>query len=75
VSTCRWPDKIRYDDQAAAKRAITDPYRHGKGNPDLNAYQCGDHWHIGHNVIWFKQRIKRSLRGGRNVKSTYRRRA
>ena len=71
MSDCRWPEKQRHQSRKAALQAIAAMYASGKGNPDLGAYQCGNHWHVGHELAHFKQRIRRSLRGGRGPKTLY----
>jgi len=73
-TACRWPHKRRHQDKTAALEAIQDLYRHGRGNPDLNVYQCGDHWHIGHNAIHFRKRIKAALSSHGRGKTKARRR-
>ena len=64
---CRNPEKIKHATRKKALAAIESLERAGRGNPDLRAYPCGDHWHVGHSVIAFKKRIKKALsqRGGR----------
>lgn len=71
--SCPHPEKRRYDTKAQALDVIRAMYRHGDGNPDLNAYQCpgGNHWHVGHNVKHFTERIQRSIRGGRGSKTLH----
>lgn len=63
--TCKSPQKIRHANREAALGAIRKLYKAGRGNPDYSAYPCGDHWHVGHDVVHFKQRIQRSLRVNR----------
>lgn len=65
MSTCSHPEKVRHATQADAKEAIRSMYRNGRGNPDLNVYPCGDHWHVGHSVVRFSKRIKAALNAGR----------
>lgn len=66
MPTCPHPQKIKYPSKAAAKAALRDMYRHGRGNPDLGAYQCGDHFHLGHDIRHFTQRIRRALSNGKS---------
>lgn len=42
---CPTCGKVRYLTKAAAKRAIA---RHEHRDGRLNAYRCGEFWHIGH---------------------------
>lgn len=69
VDGCRWPSKYRHVSEAAALAHIEALQRAGRGSPDMNAYRCGDHWHVGHSIVKFKARIKRSLRGRRPDRS------
>lgn len=62
---CAQPEKIKHPSLEAGKAVIADMYRHGKGNPDLNVYQCGDHWHVGHSAVHFTRRIRKALRRNR----------
>lgn len=63
--TCPHPEKVRHPTQGAAKAVIREMYRKGRGNPDLNVYACGDHWHVGHSAIHFKKRIKDALKSSK----------
>lgn len=69
VDGCRWPSKYRHATKDDAFAAIAALERAGRGSPDMSAYRCGDHWHVGHSVEKFKVRIQRSLRGGRAKRS------
>lgn len=69
--SCQWPEKIRHATKAAAQGAIAALEADGKGSPDMTAYPCGDHWHIGHDLGHFKARIRRALRQGRGPKTLY----
>lgn len=73
--SCPHPQKIQHATKAAALEAIADLYRNGKGNPDLNAYQCPgpgpQHWHVGHSAVHFRRRIGKALQGGRDKSTTY----
>jgi hypothetical protein len=70
--SCPHPEKRSYAGPAEAKRVIRSMYATGNGNPDLHPYQCPcGAWHIGHSVVHFKERIKRSLTGGRGPKTLY----
>lgn len=75
--TCPHPKKVAHPSKAAALAVIAEMYRKGRGNPDLNAYQCGNHWHVGHNLNHFKRRIRTAVRVGSKTyaasKSTRRR--
>lgn len=71
--SCRWPDKQRHDTKAAAAGAIGALWRDGKGNPDLSAYPCGDHWHVGHSGKRLAKRIHRALNHTRPKASNRRR--
>ncbi len=59
---CEWPGKQRHASKTAALAAIGAMYRDGKGNPDLQPYECAGHWHVGHSVVHFRERIKRVTR-------------
>jgi hypothetical protein len=62
--TCPTPKKIRHGNRATAvhhQRAL-EQYRKAR---DLNVYQCGNHWHVGHSVIALSKRIRRALRRDR----------
>jgi hypothetical protein len=50
MTPCPWPAKTPYRSKRAAKRAIALITRcRANGGPGrLHAYQCGDHWHVGH---------------------------
>lgn len=69
--SCRWPEKQRHASKVAAQAAIRALDRAGKGSPDMAPYACGDHWHIGHDVEHFKNRIRRALGGGRGPSTLY----
>lgn len=75
--TCQHPQKVRHATKDAAQAAIGALYRAGRGNPDLTAYQCEDHWHVGHDLRRFKKRIRTATRVGSRTyaasKSTRRR--
>lgn len=60
--TCPWPNKHRHPDKAAATRHINALWSAGRGSPDMEAYACGDHWHVGHSARKFRARIKRATR-------------
>lgn len=65
MSSCPHPEKVRHATQADAKAAIRSMYRNGRGNPDLNVYQCAcGAWHVGHSVVRFSKRIKAALNAG-----------
>lgn len=59
---CRWPEKVKHPSKPEALDAIRSLYKAGKGNPDMNVYPCGDHWHTGHNAAHFRKRIRAALR-------------
>ena len=69
VDGCRWPTKYRHATEADAQAHIAGLQKAGRGSPDMAAYRCGDHWHVGHSIVKFKARIERSLRGGRPKRS------
>lgn len=69
--SCQWPHKHRHPNKAAAEAHIGALWRDGKGSPDMSAYACGDHWHVGHDAKKFAARVKRSLVFGRNRNTTY----
>lgn len=74
TAACPRPEKRRYGSKIEAKGVIAAMYRHGDGNPDLNAYLCVcGSWHVGHNPRWLHQRIRSALRGGPGSKSRRRR--
>lgn len=59
----RCHEKIPHRSRGAALAALAKMTAAGKGNPDLGVYRCGDHWHVGHNLQHFRNRIKTALRG------------
>lgn len=71
MTACKWPEKQRHPSKAAAKAAIGALYAAGRGNPDLSPYPCGDHWHVGHELAHFRDRIRRAMRQGRRTGTTY----
>lgn len=44
---CPTCGKLRFISRSAAKRGIRQMRGAGRGRGQLNAYQCGDFWHIG----------------------------
>ena len=59
---CRFANKQRHStyDAAVAHRKWL---REARGaNDDLSVYQCGDHWHVGHDPQVFAERIRSSIR-------------
>lgn len=62
--SCPFPEKIRHASSGAAWAAIAQLKRDGKGSPDMDAYPCGDHWHVGHSVVKFSKRIRKAVRAG-----------
>lgn len=63
---CAAPHKIAHKTREKALGHILMLERAGRGNPDLNAYQCpAGHWHVGHSAFRLAKRIKRALREGR----------
>jgi hypothetical protein len=74
VSGCKWPGKQRHASKQAALAAIRQLYRAQRGNPDLEPYPCGDHWHVGHGAAHFQQRIRKAVRGRGRTKLNTRRR-
>jgi hypothetical protein len=69
--TCRWPEEYEHASRDAAQAAIKALERDGKGNPDIDVYPCGDHWHVGHSVVHFSKRIRRALTPGRAKNTVY----
>ena len=39
--------------------------RKAGGAPDLVVYRCGEAWHVGHNAVKFRKRIRAALSGAR----------
>lgn len=63
--TCPRPDKQRHPSRERADAHIGSLWRDGKGSPDMSAYRCGDHWHVGHDPKKFAARIRRALNHSR----------
>lgn len=47
-ATCTVCGKLRFTTRRAAKQGIRQMRSHGRSDGHLNAYRCGDFWHIGH---------------------------
>lgn len=59
---CKWPEKIKYASRTKALDAAFALRRQGKAKGGTSAYQCGDHWHVGHTL---NRAIKEALGSGR----------
>lgn len=60
---CRWPHKTEYPSRALAENAAV---LHTMASldskcTDVNAYPCGDHWHVGHTSRRAAKRCKTEL--------------
>ena len=67
--TCYHPEKVKHATLEEAREHIRRLYRAGRGNPDYQAYPCdgGAHWHIGHSMRHFHERIRKVVRHGSSV--------
>lgn len=57
--------KIKHTTFENAQAAIKALKRDGKFVEDMNAYRCGDHFHVGRSPIKMRRRIRQALRGNR----------
>lgn len=60
---CPFPEKYKHANRGAALKALRKLDEAGKGSPDMSAYPCGDHWHVGHDARLFAKRIRKALAG------------
>lgn len=68
ATRCERCGKVAHATKEAAQHHL-DALRRLDGAHDMNIYPCGDAWHVGHSIIRFRKRIKRSLLQGRTGRS------